>query len=192
MNRFSSDRLRRRRAADKTRKVVPEGFDPLTGLATRELFHDRAAEQWDKGAHTHQPVTLIMIGVDHFSELRATSGGAAGEACLKAVSNAITRRCGRRADLSGRVRDHEMAVLLAESEERGALALAEKIRRDVEGLRLKTGAGPEVITISVGVASLVPRQNRFVEALLIAADQGLKTAYAQGGNRVVAKGDQLS
>jgi diguanylate cyclase (GGDEF)-like protein len=82
------------------------------------------------------------------------------------------------------MRDHEFAILLSSGSRQGARQLAEAIRKSVAAQQLKPTSADWVLTVSGGVASMVPRPTRFVDSLLIAADAGLREARRLGGNRV--------
>jgi diguanylate cyclase (GGDEF)-like protein len=167
-----------RRASDSA--GAPPGFDPSTGVATRALFRTRAEQDWQRAAHSKRLVSVIMFSIDRFREC----GGAAAAICQQAVAEVIAAHCRRRADFVGRMRDHEFAILLSGASRQGARQLAESIRKAVEAQHLRPTADAWELTISAGVAGMVPRPTRFVDSLLIAADAGLREARRMGGNTV--------
>ncbi|HXG28397.1 MAG TPA: GGDEF domain-containing protein [Nevskiales bacterium] len=169
-----------RRASDSV--CAPPGFDPITGVATRALFRARVEQEWQRAAQSKRLVAVIMFSIDRFREC----GGAAAAICQQAVAEVIATHCRRRADFVGRMRDHEFAILLSGATRQGARQLAEAIRKAIEAQQLKPAAGDWALTVSCGVAGMVPRPTRFVDALLIAADAGLREARRMGGNTVRA------
>jgi two-component system, chemotaxis family, response regulator WspR len=162
------------------------GFDPLTGLATREKFQARAEGEWARRARDHGPMTLLLVDIDRFDVYQELKGDEAGQACLAAVAEIIARHCRRRGDFAGRLRDHGFGVLLSETTPKGAEKLAEQIRQAVEQLGLGEAEAGTRITVAVGVASVIPKANRFMTSLLKLADDGLGRACDRGGNCVVS------
>lgn len=161
------------------------GFDPVTGLATRERFHQRAEDEWARRSGDHSPMTLVLVEVDRLDAYRGVKGAEAADQCLHEVAAVIAQACRRRGDFAGRLRDHGFAVLLSESTPKGGEKVAEQIRQGVEQLKIGEAAAHTRITVSVSVASAIPTSRRFVNSLLALADTGLGTACDQGGNCVV-------
>jgi two-component system chemotaxis family response regulator WspR len=168
-----------RRAVDATPDTA-NGFDSVTGVAARALFRTRAEQDWERATHSHRLVSIIMFSIDRFREC----GSEAAAACQQAVAEVIAAQCRRRADFVGRMRDHEFAILLSGATRQGAKQMAEAVRKGIEARKLKPTAADWVLTVSAGVATMVPRPTRFVDSLLIAADAGLREARRQGGNMV--------
>jgi diguanylate cyclase (GGDEF)-like protein len=159
---------------------TPEGFDAVTGLAVRALFRERAEQDWKRAARSHRLVSVIMLSIDRFRDC----GGAAATICQQTAAEVIAAHCCRRADFVGRMRDHEFAILLSGATRQGTRQLAESICKAIEAQKLRPTAADWVLTVSAGVAAMVPRPTRFVDSLLIAADAGLREARLMGGNTV--------
>lgn len=168
----------RRRTADSP--GASEGFDPVTGLATRGLFRSRAEQDWARSAGNRQRVSVIMFSIDRFREYD-DAGQRQG---LQVVAEVIRAHCRRRADFIGHLREHEFAVLLSGAGRQGTRQMAEAVCRGVAARKFRQRAGHRALTVSAGVASMVPRPTREVDALLIVADAGLRMARRLGGNRV--------
>jgi two-component system chemotaxis family response regulator WspR len=186
MQRFTKQRPLRRIMDAIATPAGETGFDPVTGLATREKFHDRAATEWERRKKDHGPMTLLLIDIDRFDAFKGVNGIETAEACLATVAEIIARQCRRRGDFVGRLRDHNIAVLLSEGTPKGGEKVGEQIRVAVEKLGLGDRTAGTLITVSVGVASVIPRSSRFVESLLALADKGLGKACDQGGNCIVS------
>lgn len=167
-----------RRWADSPRAA--ENLDAVTGLAVRAQFRERAEQDWQRAAQSRKPVSVIMFSIDHFRDC----SGAAAAHCQRAVAGIIAAHCHRRADFIARMRDHEFAVLLSGTSRQGARQIAESICKAIEALKLKPTTADWVLTVSAGVAAMVPRPTRFVDSLLIVADAGLREARRLGGNKV--------
>lgn len=163
-----------------------KGFDPVTGLATREKFHERAESEWLRRCKDHGPMTLLLLVIDRFDAFRGVRGDAAADDCLSRVAEVISRRCKRRGDFAARLRGHDFAILLSEAVPKGAEKVGEDLRAAVERLALGDQAEGTHITASLSVASVIPKSNRFVDSLLKLADKGLGQACDQGGNCVVS------
>jgi Amt family ammonium transporter len=160
---------------------VPEaGLDPATGLANRWLFVRIAEERWRRAQQETSPLAMVLVSIDRFHELRGDR--LAGTQGLRLVAEILA--CHYRkgsASVAGRVRDHDFALLLTEMTREEVEQLATRICSQVAALHFEPVAG-RPMTVSAGVAALVPPPDRFLFSLLIAADKGLRQAVAHGGN----------
>ncbi|TFW29326.1 diguanylate cyclase [Massilia horti] len=162
--------------------------DPLTRIANRRHFDSVLAKEWQRAARNGAPLSLIVLDVDHFKLYNDALGHAAGDAALQQVAAALQSHALRPTDLSARYGGEEFVLLFAETELDNAMRIAEAIREHVEGLHLPNPgvSGSAVITVSIGVASIVPSQLDAVETLFLAADRAMYEAKAAGRNRVHA------
>lgn len=160
--------------------------DGLTGISNRRSFDEALAREWRRMQRECGELSIIFIDIDFFKHYNDTYGHQEGDSCLKAVAAAIDRSVHRPGDLAARYGGEEFVVLLPATGINAAVDLAEKIRMTVEELAIPhTASGAAThITISLGVASIVPDQWGQPEMLLNFADQGLYTAKASGRNRV--------
>ena len=160
--------------------------DTLTGTLSRAAFLEQASATIASRSRAQRPVSVLMLDLDHFKRINDTHGHAVGDRALRAFGQAM-RGALRASDLVGRMGGEEFAVVLPDEDQKGALALADRLRRDVEALRipLPNGAFLEV-TVSIGVATQPPAARLPLARLLIAADEALYRAKADGRNRVVA------
>jgi len=157
--------------------------DPLTGLASRRHFLERARESLAVARRAKQPRTLIVLDLDHFKQINDTYGHPVGDAVLAGAARAW-RELTRESDLIGRLGGEEFALLLTDTDEAGALILAERLRAAVAALELPHEGGTIKATASLGVAELKPGEE--FEALYARADAALYAAKSGGRNRVVA------
>lgn len=160
--------------------------DGLTGISNRRSFDEAFAREWRRMQRECGELSIILIDIDFFKHYNDTYGHQEGDTCLKAVAAAIDRSVHRAGDLAARYGGEEFVVLLPATGINAAVELAERIRMTVEELSIPhtvSGAAPH-ITISLGVASIVPDQTGSPEMLLNFADQGLYAAKASGRNRV--------
>ncbi len=160
--------------------------DGLTGLANRRRFDDGLSQEWARGLRLQTPVALIMCDVDHFKKFNDHYGHLAGDECLRGVAGALKGMVVRPSDLMARYGGEEFAMLLPHTDAAGAKAVAERIRGGVEELKIphaKHESSPYV-TLSLGVASLIPAIGESPQLLILRADQALYNAKHAGRNRV--------
>lgn len=164
--------------------------DGLTGIANRRVFDDFLDRAWRQAVRDREPVSLLLADIDNFKLFNDTYGHQAGDDCLRQVAWAIADSAGRAGDLAARYGGEEFAVVLAGTDAAGVAVVAEKIRAAVAGLDIAHDAGVgKVVTISLGLATMFPKDGERAESLIAAADQALYCAKQQGRNRVVAAPD---
>jgi len=174
------------KANQKLRELAT--MDGLTGIANRRRFDEQLAQEWRRLGREGAPISLIMGDIDHFKLYNDTYGHQAGDDCLRTVAVAISETARRPADLAARYGGEEFAVILPNTDRDGALRVAREIREEVRRLALdhrSSPVGPHV-TVSLGVATVIPTLKISPEQLLARADQALYQAKEQGRDRVVA------
>ena len=161
-------------------------IDPLTKIANRRHFDSFLDHEWQRAARSGAPLSLVVLDVDHFKLYNDTLGHTAGDVCLQQVAAAIASHAARPTDLAARYGGEEFVLLFAETDADAALALAEKLRHDIEALQLPhpRSATSPWITVSIGVATLSPQQFDKKEALFVAADRAMYVAKEGGRNQV--------
>jgi diguanylate cyclase (GGDEF)-like protein len=164
--------------------------DSLTGLANRRCFDERIERDIRLAERSGQPVSVIMIDIDHFKDFNDCFGHPAGDDCLRMVAQAIRGCLRRQGEFAARYGGEEIAVLLAGCDGRHAAALADTMLAAVRGLALRqAGHLDDVVTFSAGVATYVPgRDAADAQALVEIADNALYAAKAAGRNRVATAG----
>jgi diguanylate cyclase (GGDEF)-like protein/PAS domain S-box-containing protein len=162
--------------------------DQLTQIANRRHFDSFLEQEWHRALRSGQPLSLIVLDVDHFKLYNDTLGHAAGDLCLQKVAAALQSRALRTTDLAARYGGEEFVLLFAETTLETAVALAESIRAYIESLHLPHPRSPttEWLTVSMGVASIVPSQFDRIEQFFVAADRMMYAAKEGGRNRVEA------
>src|SRR3984885_839088 len=162
-------------------------LDGLTGLANRRGFDRELERHWQHGAEQRRPLALLMVDIDHFKLFNDRYGHVRGDTCLSAVAETLSLVALHEAPLVARYGGEELAVLLPGLNTARATALGEQMRRAIEDLLIIHAEAPcGLVTISVGVASLVPENEQSVADLVEAADQALYDAKRRGRNAVVA------
>jgi two-component system chemotaxis family response regulator WspR len=162
--------------------------DGLTGLANRRAFDEALEQEWRRGIRDQKPLSLALIDIDFFKLYNDRYGHVRGDECLKAVAAAVAYKARRAADLAARYGGEEMALLLPATPAEGARAVAERVRAAVSALQmLHEGRedGEPLLTVSIGVATLLPSAEEQQRVVVEAADAALYQAKRRGRNRVL-------
>lgn len=160
--------------------------DSLTGVANRRQF-DRVIEiEWLRCLREKSPLSLIILDIDHFKNYNDAYGHLAGDICLKKITTALVEIIRRPSDLIARYGGEEFAIILPNTDETGAVKLAERLRAEIEKLNIphKHSNVDRKVTISLGVSTVIPQLNSDVDNLIIKADQALYKAKEKGRNQV--------
>jgi len=162
--------------------------DPLTKIANRRHFDSFLEKEWQRAMRSNQPLSLVVLDVDHFKLYNDTLGHAAGDACLQQVAQAIAAHALRPTDLAARYGGEEFVLLFAETDGNSAYLLAESIRAHIEALQLPhpRSTTSAWLTVSIGVATIHPHQLDNTESLFVAADRAMYVAKEGGRNQVQA------
>lgn len=157
--------------------------DALTGLHNRRWLEDTFARQIARCAQEGQALTLVMLDADHFKDYNDTQGHFGGDCALRALGKAITGHV-RPNDLAARYGGEEFALLLPNTSLANAVAVAERLRIEVEKTPIVAPDGRHLpsITLSLGLAEM--RQGDTLHALITAADAALYRAKQAGRNCV--------
>lgn len=157
--------------------------DGLTGLTNRRTFQhgfEMMLAREDRRAGT---LSLLLCDIDHFKKINDTYGHPFGDQVIEAVAG-VLRGAVRGVDLAARYGGEEFALVVEGADEKGAMRLAERVRKEVESLCFRHESGPVGVTLSLGLA-LYPKHGKDKESLVSCADQALYQAKQQGRNRVV-------
>lgn len=157
--------------------------DALTGLKNRRAFWDFHNRQWHAWLRNERSYALLCFDIDHFKSVNDIFGHAAGDQALKAISAILTKNS-RPADCTARIGGEEFVMLLQEVNTPQAVAIAERIRNEIQTLPPLPELSGRSLTISIGVAMVSP-QIKSAEHLLELSDQALYQAKTAGRNRVV-------
>jgi diguanylate cyclase (GGDEF)-like protein len=166
--------------------------DPLTGLGNRRRLDSLLDTAVSAARRSAAPLAVLMIDVDHFKAYNDHYGHLAGDACLRAIAQALRGGLIRRGDEVLRYGGEEFAVILQATREAEAMAVAERLRMAVRAMDLPHAAQEGgIVTISLGVAVMEPGrtgERRIVDArtLIDAADRALYQAKDGGRDRIAA------
>ncbi|MEW6188427.1 MAG: diguanylate cyclase, partial [Thermodesulfobacteriota bacterium] len=156
--------------------------DGLTKLYIQRYFHFLLDQELHRSLRHSQPLSLVMMDIDNFKKINDTYGHLSGDEVLCQVAGTIRTNC-RTEDLPARYGGEEFVLLLPATDQDGALAAAEKIRRAVEEMAVPVGVKKLQVTISLGVA-VFPTMAADKTSLIRCADQALYAAKRAGKNRV--------
>ena len=161
--------------------------DPLTGLLNRRAFEEELELELERAVRADRPLSVVVGDIDGFRAINERQGHAAGDETLKAVAqNALKWK--RRIDQAARIAGEEFALLLPETDERGAFIVAERLRRAMHRSFVDSSVG---VSFSFGVAT-APSHGTDPVALLHAADSATAAAKDLGGDRTVIYSDEVA
>jgi diguanylate cyclase (GGDEF)-like protein len=162
--------------------------DGLTGLANRRSFDRTLEVEWTRARRAKGPLSLLFADVDHFKPYNDLHGHQAGDECLRTIATLVRGSASRPADLSARYGGEEFAIIMPETDDRGARAVADRLRDMLSAVGLPHGADGvgQFVTISIGIATQSPNDDSCPSWLLGRADQALYAAKHAGRNRIVS------
>ena len=166
--------------------------DGLTGIANRRHFDEELDREWKRAMRSDASLSLIMIDIDTFKLYNDLYGHQHGDECLKKVAAALRDGLKRSGDLCARYGGEEFAVILPDTQPEGAARVAEALREGVAALRLPHARSTvsRIVTVSLGVSSMVPSDENEPASLIARADEALYLAKQSGRNRVCVAGTE--
>jgi two-component system cell cycle response regulator len=159
--------------------------DGLTGIHNKRFLQESLRKEFAHASRHRQPLSLLMMDIDHFKELNDTFGHPAGDFALVQLARKLIEAT-RNEDLLARFGGEEFVLMLRECPHDRALNIAERLRRLVEKMDLTFNHQGMAITVSIGVATLGDGPINSDSALLEAADKALYAAKLAGRNRVAS------
>jgi diguanylate cyclase (GGDEF)-like protein len=170
----------KRRATAEAKLTAMAMTDSLTGLSNRRRFDEILAVEWQRAIRQSTPIALLMIDADHFKLFNDKFGHQTGDAVLTKVASCIHTSIRNSAgDHAARYGGEEFAVLLPGASESEAFVVGERIRNKVQDTS-RTGG---TVTVSIGVASMLPTANKTPSELVALADDTLYQAKSRGRNQ---------
>jgi diguanylate cyclase (GGDEF)-like protein len=171
---------------DNQNLKILANLDSLTKLTNRRGFEQYLYQEWERMLLVGAPISMIMGDIDFFKDYNDTYGHPAGDRCLIKVGAALRNAVRRPADLAARYGGEEFVVVLPNTDALGAAYVAENIRSAVKGLHIphKTSTVCAHVSMSLGIATMIPARGQDVNALLEASDRALYQSKAQGRDRV--------
>ncbi len=161
--------------------------DALTGIANRRYFDDYLSAEWLKALRLRHPLAIIMIDIDFFKDYNDTYGHQLGDKCVATVARILKAGVKRPADLVARYGGEEFAIILPDTDQAGAMVVAKKLRVQIEAQELEhKNSVYRKVTVSLGVAAMIPDFDVLPARLIELADRALYKAKKEGRNRVKA------
>lgn len=157
--------------------------DYLTGLANRRFFMETLQREFERSRRTENPLSLILLDIDHFKKVNDTCGHSGGDVVLTAVAQLLLQHM-RPYDLAARYGGEEFAVILAETGPEEARQIAERLREALEKHPVPWKGDAVFVTASFGFAVTSATESDSVDELIQAADAALYCAKRNGRNRV--------
>ena len=165
---------------------ILSSHDGLTGLNNRRRFDELLRQEWSRGVRMQEPLSIVLIDIDHFKAYNDTYGHVSGDLCLRRVALALENALLRSTDMVARYGGEEFIAILPDTDEQGALQVAERMQEKVRALKEAHDGSPSgtVVTISIGVGATVPDGRGRAETLVDLADKALYHAKRNGRNRI--------
>jgi diguanylate cyclase (GGDEF)-like protein/PAS domain S-box-containing protein len=160
--------------------------DGLTGISNRYRFDEVFEREWRRTMRSHSPLSLILMDIDFFKAFNDNYGHLAGDDCLRRVAQSLGRAARRTTDLVARYGGEEFAFLLPDTDSAGAVAVARQIRENMDSLNIPHpySTVADRVTLSMGLATVIPDKGEALSDLIKLADDLLYKAKANGRNQV--------
>ncbi|MBE9228204.1 diguanylate cyclase [Phormidium sp. LEGE 05292] len=158
-------------------------IDSLTQISNRRFFDTTIENEWQRLTRTTNNLSLILFDVDYFKAYNDYYGHPSGDKCLLEIAGAAKSVVKRFTDVLARYGGEEFAVILPDTDKAGAIKIAEQIREAIKKLKIphnSTPIDPSYVTISLGIASLIPTNSQSVHNLISQADKALYQAKKLG------------
>ncbi len=167
-------------------------LDGLTGLFNRRYFDDNFVKEWKQASRDKNPLSLLIVDIDYFKNYNDFYGHLEGDDCLRKVAQVLYEALMRPTDIIARYGGEEFTAILPNTDKEGAKRVGERMMEYVDRLQLshKGSSVADVVTVSIGAATLVPDGKLTVTSLLERADKALYEAKEKGRNLFCHSGDE--
>lgn len=164
-------------------------LDGLTGVANRRRFDQYLNSQWSHLTQHNLPLSLILCDIDFFKFYNDKYGHPAGDTCLKKVATVLDRSVQKPNDLVARYGGEEFAMILPQTEAIDAVHIAAAMQAGVREQEISHSESPisRYVSLSLGVATIIPSDQYSPKILINAADKALYQAKTQGRNRIILR-----
>jgi diguanylate cyclase (GGDEF)-like protein len=163
-------------------------LDGLTQIANRRHFDEQLQFEWRRLTRSQKPLSLVLCDVDYFKRYNDTYGHQMGDFCLKQVAQAMRKTARRAGDFVARYGGEEFVFLLPNTDADAAIEFAERLQASIQKMQLphRDSAVSSMVTLSMGICTLIPGKTTSPDALFVAADKALYEAKNMGRDRIVA------
>ena len=160
-------------------------IDGLTEIHNRRYFDETIVREWGSAIINSEPISLLILDIDYFKKYNDKYGHLKGDECLKFVASSINKLMLRGSDFVARYGGEEFVIISNNTNESGALAIAERVRANIEVLNIENinSKVKTNLTISIGVATIIPNDAINFKKLIANADEALYKAKKNGRNR---------
>jgi two-component system chemotaxis family response regulator WspR len=160
--------------------------DGLTEISNRRRFDEFLGREWLRSMREHAELSLILIDIDYFKQFNDRYGHLAGDDCLRQVATALKRTVQRAGDLVARYGGDEFACILPGTGQKSAGIVAQRITDTIAGLRIphEGSAVADHVTLSLGLATIIPERGQEYSDLIRMADQNLYFVKQQERNGI--------
>ena len=160
--------------------------DGLTGVANRRMFDSVIELEWNNARRNQQPLSLIMFDIDNFKQYNDCYGHIKGDDCLKLVAQTLRSAATRAHDFFARIGGEEFVLVLPETDASAAAKIAERCRNLIFKEQIEHAASniSRIITISIGVGTIIPAHDDDAIDFIESVDKVLYTAKRNGRNRI--------
>ena len=164
-------------------------MDGLTGISNRRRFDEYLLAEWKRHYREKKPLSLVMCDIDFFKLYNDNYGHQAGDDCLIKVAGAVAGSASRAVDLAARYGGEEFVLVLPNTDTEGAAAVAEEVRNNVLKLQIdhEKSKVNDHVSLSLGVATMVPDEKHRAQDLVALADKALYVAKENGRNQCIFK-----
>ena len=164
-------------------------IDELTKIPNRRHFDEILEKEWLRAKRIRASLALLMIDIDFFKQYNDTFGHLKGDECLKQIATVLSNNLNRPGDFVARYGGEEFCILVPDTDMDGAITFAEMVHSAIIGLKIDN-PGSEVskyLTISIGIAAIVPKQGDSYMDLIYTSDKALYKAKSDGRNIIRTK-----
>lgn len=158
--------------------------DGLTGIRNRRYLNRALEREFSRARREKVPLTAILIDIDHFKQFNDSHGHLVGDDCLREVAIAINQCALRDNDVVARYGGEEFCVLLPNTDQTGALRVADEICEAIRSINFTVAGQKIMVTASLGASACIPERHHDVDKFIAAADSALYTSKANGRNQV--------
>jgi len=156
-------------------------IDSLTGLYNRRYFNEVYQKEWMSACRSQVSLAALMLDIDNFKKYNDTYGHLRGDKCLQAVAEAVRKAVKRPRDMVARYGGEEFVIILTETDASGAFRLAELAQANIRQLRIEhLASSSQIVSVSIGVAAMIPSLKNHPEELLNMADEALYRSKSNG------------